>query len=94
MKNKKAYCHKECGLLFGFGKLSRSSENFTIGNCYDMIETNGYYIIYTNEYDSSRFYKEDFPKHLINPYFKQFSDFFYTEQEYNRIKNLNELLDG
>ncbi len=86
---KRVYCHKECNLSLS----PLIYENFTIGNWYDIIEMNTFYIIYINYIDSSRFYKENFPKHLINLQYQQFSMYFYTEQEYNRIKNLDELLN-
>ncbi len=59
---------------------------------FDYIEDT-WYIIY-NETDYSyviQHVKYGLRKYLIS---EPFSDYFYTEQEFNRIKNLNELING
>ncbi len=54
-------------------------------------ETDDSYVIQHSKFGNlSRFYKNN---NYFETYSKLFSDYFYTEQEYNRVKNLNDLLN-
>ncbi len=79
----KVYCHTN---YFDYSNNPR--DRFLVNNWYTLhSETNELYII---QHCGSlfRFYKSP-----IFVYYQIFSKFFYTEQEYNRIKNLNELIN-
>ncbi len=84
--NKKVYCHTTCEQQFH----SSNNNIFLKDNWYIIFnETSEYYIIYRS---FTYFYKTSYTKSTTN-IDKLFSDYFYTEQEYNRIKSLNELLN-
>ncbi len=56
-------------------------------------ETDNFYIIKELDGNVVRFYKNILDKNLLDSYFSSFSELFYTDQEYNRIKNLEELIN-
>ncbi len=76
----KVYCHTT---YFDYKKYSWYFYN----------EIDSLYVIRHSEFVNlaRSFYKQKFSTIQNGPLF---SDYFYTEQEYNRIKNLEELLNG
>ncbi len=89
MENKRVYCHTTNFDYINYNS-NYSVDIFVSGNWYKIdiykLETSSFYIIEWKGVLFS-FYKTS------NKYNEVFSNFFYTEQEYNRIKNLNELLN-
>ncbi len=89
----KVYCHTTYRKIIQSNNewIDNSGQHKYIKNNWYTIygETINYYVIYGSYI---YFYKTDFPCYVsgINGVF---SDYFYTEQEYNRIKSLNELLN-
>ncbi len=77
----KVYCHK-----------THEPSGIINGHWYDLDERNFYYIK-QYKYNLYVFYKTIYTKSEKRLFDLLFSDYFYTEQEYNRIKSLNELLN-
>ncbi len=82
--------------------ISRNEPVFIKGKRYLLYyEEDDFYTIFDGGGIIERFYKNDLILRTktgengtpLSHSYKVFTDFFYTEQEYNRYKNLNELLD-
>ncbi len=96
MDKKRVYCHTTCN------DYNSPQESFLEGNWYEIYqEVNNCYSIQRFKYDSfdvwvRNFYKAEFFVSMTaytKDYYR-FSDYFYTEQEYYREKNLDKLLNG
>ncbi len=94
--NKMAYCHTTCDKSPYISKVDYI--DFEKDKWYIIYHESDYsYVIQHFEYANiiRTFYKysTQIPGYKMNTS-DSFSEYFYTEQEYNRYKNLDDLLDG
>ncbi len=85
MGNRKIYCHTS---------FDNYKEDDVFGGIYNIISGNWYEMAFM-EFNSIKinYFVIQHCSNFTSTLNCKFSDYFYTEQEYNRIKSLNELLN-